>query len=100
MENAVVLTAKTAAVLEVLKDTGAKMFAQDIADAKPGMFEKGARSVSPILTNLHRKGYIEKEKASQEVVNAEGNSVTKELTRYWVVDAGSELEYSIKAETK
>ena len=99
MENqAVVLTAKTAAVLEVLKDTGAKMFADEIADAKPGMFDKGARSVSPILTNLHRKGLIEKEKASREVVNAEGNAVSKELTRYWVVEAGSELEYSIKAE--
>jgi hypothetical protein len=98
MENAVLLTAKTAAVLEVLKETGAKMFAQDIADAKPGMFDKGARSVSPILTNLHRKGLIDKEKATVSAPNAEGNVVSKELTRYWVVEAGAELEYSIKAE--
>ena len=98
-ENAaVVLTVKTVAVLEILKDTGAKMLSQEVADARSEMFEKGAKSVSPIMTNLVKKGFVDKEKVSVETVNAEGNPVSKELTRYWVTEAGIALEYSVKAE--
>lgn len=93
-----VLTAKQAAVIEILKDTGAKMFASEIAEAKSASFEKGARSVSPLMTHLVKRGLVDKEKASVEAVNAEGVAVTKELTRYWVTEAGEELDYTIKAE--
>jgi hypothetical protein len=92
-----VLTAKQAGVIEILRDTGAKMFAADIAEARPELFDKGARSVSPLMTHLFKRGLVDKEKASVETVNAEGNAVTKELTRYWVTEAGSSLEYSIAA---
>ena len=74
------------------------MFAADIADAKPAAFDKGARSVSPLMTHLVRRGLVDKEKASVEVIDAEGNSGTKELTRYWVTEAGEALDYTIKAE--
>lgn len=93
-----VLTAKQAAVIEILKDTGAKMFASEIADAQPSAFEKGARSVSPLMTHLVKRGLVEKEKASVDFVDAEGVAGTKELTRYWVSEDGEALDYSIKAE--
>lgn len=96
-ENANVLTVKQAAVIEILKDTGAKMFAADIAAAQPNSFEKGAKSVSPLMTHLVARGLVAKEKASVESVNPEGNAVTKELTRYWVTEDGAELDYEIKA---
>lgn len=96
-ENANVLTAKQAGVIEILKETGAKMFAADIAELRPELFEKGAKSVSPLMTHLVKRGLVDKEKASVETVNAEGNAVTKELTRYWVTEAGEALAYEIKA---
>lgn len=93
-----VLTVKQAGVIEILRETGAKMFAKDIADAKPELFDKAAKSVSPLMTHLVKRGLVDKEKASVEVANAEGVMVSKELTRYWVTDAGNELDYTIKAE--
>lgn len=97
MAEVVQLTVKSAAVLEILRGTGTKMFAHEIAEANPEAFDKGAKSVSPIMTHLVRNGYADKEKASVEVINAEGNAVSKELTRYWVTEAGEELEFEIKA---
>ena len=97
-EEKVVLTAKTAAVLEVLKDTGAWMFAEDIAATDAVLFGKGGRSVNPILTNLVKKGFVEKQEATRQVVNKEGVSVERPYKQYHVTDLGSELEYSIKAE--
>jgi predicted transcriptional regulator len=96
-ENANVLTTKQAAVMEILKDTGAKMFASEIAAANPASFEKAAKSVSPLMTHLVARGLVAKEKASVESVNAEGNAVVKELTRYWATEDGIALEYTIKA---
>ena len=94
-----VLTAKQAAVIEILRETGAKMCASEIAEAaQPGAFEKGAKSVSPLMTHLVARGLVAKEKASVDSVNAEGVAVTKELTRYWVTPEGEALEYSLKAE--
>lgn len=93
-----VLTVKQAGVIEILRETGSKMFAADIADARPELFDKGAKSVSPLMTHLVKRGLVEKEKASVEAVNAEGNVTTKELTRYWVSEAGIALDYTIKAE--
>lgn len=96
-DNANVLTQKQAGVIEILRETGARMFASEIAELRPELFEKGAKSVSPLMTHLVKRGLVEKEKASVETTNAEGASVTKELTRYWVTDAGINLEYTIKA---
>lgn len=93
-----VLTAKQAAVIEILRETGAKMFASEIAEAQPGAFEKGAKSVSPLMTHLVKRGLVDKDKAEVAAVNAEGEAVTKELTRYWVTSEGQDLDYSIKAE--
>lgn len=91
------LTAKQAGVIEILRETGGKMFAAEIAELRPELFDKGAKSVSPLMTHLVARGLVAKEKASVETVNAEGNAVTKELTRYWVTEDGAELEYEIKA---
>lgn len=90
------LTVKQAGVIEILRETGTKMFAFEIADARPELFEKAAKSVSPLMTHLAKRGLVDKEKASLEMVNAEGVKVTKELTRYWVTDAGIALDYTIK----
>jgi tRNA A37 threonylcarbamoyltransferase TsaD len=59
--------------------------------------EKLAKSVSPLMTHLVARGLVAKEKASVESVNAEGNAVVKELTRYWATEDGIALEYTIKA---
>ena len=92
------LTVKQAGVIEILRETGAKMFAADIAEARPELFEKGAKSVSPLMTHLVKRGLVDKEKAEVSAVNAEGAAITKELTRYWVTEDGAALDYSIKAE--
>jgi hypothetical protein len=97
MSDVLQLTAKSAAVIEILRGTGAKMFAHEIADANPSLFEKGAKSVSPLMTRLVANGFADKEKASVTVVNAEGNEVTKELTRYWLTPAGESVVFEIKA---
>lgn len=97
MEDNKVLTIKQAAVITILRETGTKMFAHDIAEANPEAFEKGARSVSPLMTHLVKRGLVDKEKASVLSRNAEGVEVTKELTRYWATEAGIALDYSIKA---
>lgn len=91
------LTVKQAGVIEILRATGIKMLAEDIAKANLELFEKGSRSVSPLMTHLVRNGLVAKEKASVEQVNAEGNSVTKELTLYWLTAEGQELEYTTRA---
>lgn len=91
------LTAKQAGVVEILRETGTKMFAADIAAARPDLFEKGAKSVSPLMTHLVARGLVAKEKAEVESVNAEGVAVTKELTRYWITEEGADLDYAIKA---
>lgn len=98
MADNTMLTPKQAGVIEILRETGAKMFAADIAEARPELFEKGAKSVSPLMTHLVKRGLVDKEKASVETVNAEGNAVTKELTRYWLTEAGVSLEFSVKAD--
>lgn len=93
----VALTAKTARVLEILKENGARMFAEEIAAVDPSLFEKGARSVSPIMTHLVKNGFVEKAKVSKEVLSSDGNKVTKEYTQYWVSPVGAALDYQIKA---
>lgn len=100
MEKATVeqLTEKTARVLEILKDNGGEMLAADIADIDSALFDKGARSVSPILVNLTRKGFAEKAgKADRKVEDAKGNEVTRSYVTYKVTEEGANLEYEIKA---
>lgn len=97
-DNKNVLTAKQAGVIEILRETGAKMFASEIADVRPELFDKGAKTVSPLMTHLVKRGLVDKEKAAFPTVNAEGVSVVKELTRYWITEDGADFDYSIKAE--
>lgn len=96
--KAVKLTVKQAGVIEILKEKGDKMFAEDIADKRPELYDKGSKSVSPLMTHLVKNGYVAKEKASREVVNKDGVKVTRELTQYWLTDAGENLEFEIRAE--
>lgn len=91
------LTAKSAEVLRILKETGAKMFSDQIAEQNPSMFEKGGKSVNPIMTHLVKAGYVAKEKAVREVIDSKGLKVQKEHTLYFVTDAGAELVFTIKA---
>lgn len=93
------LTTKQARVIEVLKAAGGWMFADEIASADPELFDKGAKSVSPLMTHLGKgeTPLVVKEKASREVVNEEGKTVTKELTRYSLSEAGANLVYEVKA---
>lgn len=92
------LTEKTAKVLEILKDNGGAMFAADVADIDPALFDKGSRSVSPLLVNLTRNEFAENVgKASREVLDKDGNKVTREYAQYKVTAKGAELDYDIKA---
>lgn len=94
----VVLTEKTAKVLEILKDNGGEMVAVNIAALDPEAFTSGFRSVSPILVNLEKKGYITKsaEKAKVTVINKDGNEEVRDHTQYAIADAGAELVYETK----
>ena len=95
----VVLTEKTAKVLEILKDNGGAMFAADIAEVDPALFTSGARSVSPILVHLTKAGkeYVANVgKAERKVLDKDGNEVTRSYAQYQVTDAGLALEYDIK----
>lgn len=95
----VLLTEKTGKVLEILKANGGLMTGAEIAAQDEASFEKGARSVTPILTNLNRKGWIDKsdEKSSRTAIDAKtGNEVVRQYTMYQVSDAGKELVYEVK----
>lgn len=96
--EAVELTEKTGAVLEALKADGGVMFAADIAESNVDLFDKGARSVSPILVTLTRRGFVENAgKADRQVLDKDGNEVTRSYTQYKVTEEGLNLDYSIKA---
>lgn len=93
-----VLTAKTAQVLEILKDNGEAMFAVEVADEDPATFTSGQRSVGPLLERLAKLELVEKGKASRQVIdNKSGAEVTREYTTYQINDAGMAAEYEIKA---
>lgn len=94
MADVLVLKPKTAAALEALKATGARMFADEIAATNPELFDKGQKSVIAIMTNLHKKGFVEKERVTREVIKNEATVVKQEM-QYWVSETGEALEYSI-----
>ena len=89
------LTANQATVLEILRETGAKMLSEDVAAARPDAFANGAKSVSAVMTQLVKRELVNKEKVSVTRKNAEGADVTKELTCYWISDAGTDFAYEI-----
>lgn len=92
------LTIKTAKVLEILKDNGGQMFAADVAEIDTDLFDKGARSVSPILVTLTRRGFVENVgKADRLILDKDGNEVTRSYAQYQVTEAGQELVYETKA---
>lgn len=93
----VLLTARSARVLEILKATGAKMFSDQIAEQDVDAFANGAKTVNPIMTHLVKAGYVAKEKSPRTVVSKDGNEITKEYTLYYVTPVGAELVYEIKS---
>ncbi len=97
MEEIVKLTAKQARVLEIMRAENRPMFPAEIAEQDTVLFEKGAKSVSPLMNGLFKNGYVTKEKASCQTVDKDGNSVTKELMQYTLTKAGVELVFEIKA---
>lgn len=92
------LTEKTAKVLEILKATGAKMTAEDVARNSEGVFASG-KNVTAIMTHLVKGGYVAKdaEKVAREAVDKDGNKVTRQYTLYFVTPTGAALDYAIKA---
>lgn len=92
------LTEKTAKVLEILKATGAKMTAEDVARNSEGVFAAG-KNVTAIMTHLVKNGYVGKdaEKVAREAVDKDGNKVTRQYTLYFVTPEGAALDYAIKA---
>lgn len=97
MEEIVKLTAKQARVLEIMRAENRPMFPAEIAEQDAALFEKGAKSVSPLMNGLFKNGYVTKEKASCQTVDKDGKSVTKELMQYTLTDAGVTVVYEIKA---
>ena len=92
------LTIKTAKVLEILKDNGGTMFAADIAEIDADLFDKGSRSVSPILVTLTRRGFVENVgRADRKVLDKDGNEVVRQYAQYAVTDEGAALVYETKA---
>ena len=93
----VLLTQKTARVLEILKDNGGEMFAADIAAIDAEMFDKADRSVSPLLVNLSKKGFVANVgRGEREVLDKDGNKVTRTYAKYQVTNDGIALDYDIK----
>ena len=73
MENTLKLTAKTARVLEIMRAEDAPMFPADIAAHDEAVFDKGSKSVSPLMNTLFKNGLVEKETADRRVVDKDGN---------------------------
>lgn len=97
MADVLKLTVKQARVIELMRGLDKPVFPADIAAADPELFEKGAKSVSPLFNGLYKNGLVDKAKASCETVDKDGKSVTKELMQYSLTDAGKTVEYEIKA---
>ena len=91
------LTKKQARVLDIMRATNEPMFPAEIAAQDEVLFEKGAKSVSPLMNGLFKKELVSKAKATCSTVDKEGNAVTKELVQYTLTDAGVEVEYEVKA---
>lgn len=92
------LTAKTAQVLEILKANGQPMFAAEVAEEDPVTFEKGARSVGTILERLFKLGFVDKGEGERQVIDAKsGNEVTRTYKTYQITDEGMDAEYDVKA---
>ena len=97
MENTLKLTAKTARVLEIMRAEDAPMFPADIAAHDEAVFDKGAKSVSPLMNTLFKNGLVEKETADRRVVDKDGNEVVKQYVRYSLTEQGKSVSYEIKA---
>lgn len=97
MADVLKLTQKQARVLEIMRAEDAPMFPAEISAKDPALFEKGAKSVSPLMNGLFKNGLVSKDKASCETVDKEGKSVTKELMQYTLTSDGKSVSYEIKA---
>lgn len=97
MENTLKLTAKTARVLEIMRAEDAPMFPADIAAHDEAVFDKGSKSVSPLMNTLFKNGLVEKETADRRVVDKDGNEVVKQYVRYSLTEQGKSVSYEIKA---
>ena len=97
MENTLKLTAKTARVLEIMRAEDAPMFPADIAAHDEAVFDKGSKSVSPLMNTLFKNGLVEKETADRRVVDKDGNEVVKQYVRYSLTEEGKSVSYEIKA---
>lgn len=96
MEN-LVITAKTARVLEIMRAEDAPMFPAEIAAHDTEVFEKGAKSVSPLMNTLFKNGLVTKAEAECKVIDKEGKEVVKTYVQYTLTDAGRSVSYEIKA---
>lgn len=91
------LTEKSAKVLEETKANGGVVTAAQIAEIDPALFDKGAKSVTPIFTQLVRKGLVHKpSKVDAEVLDKEGNKVTRAYQGYQITDEGMAFVYEVK----
>ena len=90
------ITAKTARVLEIMRAEDAPMFPADIAEHDVELFEKGAKSVSPLMNTLFKNGLVTKAKALCKVVDKDGNEVEREYTQYTLTDEGKSVSYEVK----
>lgn len=97
MEDVLKLTQKTARVLEIMRAEDAPMFPADIAAHDEALFEKGSKSVSPLMNTLYKNGLVEKDTADCKVVDKDGNEVVRQYVRYTLTDAGKSVEFEIKA---
>lgn len=82
------LTPKLAKVLSILQGADKPMLAAEIAAVDPTEFDKGQKSVSPVLVHLGKRGLAANVgKRDVKVMNAEGN---EEIRTYAVYEATAE----------
>ena len=91
MSDVIKLSEKQLAVIGILREADGPMFASDIAAQDPVLFEKGEKSVNPLMTHLVAKyGLVEKADAAKEVQDKEGNTVTRTYKTYSLTELGRE----------
>lgn len=64
-----------------------QFFADEVGDN----LSKTAKQMTPVLTRLTDKGYLEKESFEREVVNSKGEKVITSHKKYWISKEGKKI---------
>ena len=90
------LTKKQAAALNIMRNLDRPVFPDEIAAEEPATFEKGGKSVSPLMNGFFTKELVTKADVVREVTDKNGNKISKPYKQYTLTEAGKSVEFEIK----